>query len=193
MDHSKDASLLTANRAKNRYTNILACKFRCINFVQLQNQAGYTEAIALCALPKLDVVVGVAGGVRVGVPGGVAVGVPGGVAVGVARGMAVGVTGGVGVAGGVIMRAPIQMSTGRVVKLLVHIVLVHVQLCFSHADDHSRVKLSYIDDEQGSDYINANYIPVCSGCGVVGVYKFLIVSTSVYPPVARVTVTGVRT
>ena len=172
MDHSKDASLLTANRAKNRYTNILACEFRLVNFVQLQNQAGYTEAIALCALPKLNVVVGVAGGVAVGVARGVAVGVAGGVRVGV--------TGGVGVAGGVIMRAPVQMSTGRVVKLLVHIVLVHVQLCFSHADDHSRVKLSYIDDEQGSDYINANYIPVCSGCGMVGVYKFLIVSTSLF-------------
>ena len=26
--------------------------------------------------------------------------------------------------------------------------------------DHSRVKLLPIDDEEGSDYINANYIPV---------------------------------
>ena len=26
--------------------------------------------------------------------------------------------------------------------------------------DHSRVKLDYVDDEPGSDYINANYIPV---------------------------------
>ena len=29
------------------------------------------------------------------------------------------------------------------------------------AYDHSRVKLDSIDDDPGSDYINANYIPVC--------------------------------
>ena len=29
-------------------------------------------------------------------------------------------------------------------------------------DDHSRVKLSDVDDEPGSDYINGNYIPVRS-------------------------------
>ena len=28
------------------------------------------------------------------------------------------------------------------------------------ADDHTRVKLTPIDDEEGSDYINANYMPV---------------------------------
>ena len=30
------------------------------------------------------------------------------------------------------------------------------------AYDHSRVKLSYVDNEPGSDYINASYIPVSS-------------------------------
>lgn len=27
--------------------------------------------------------------------------------------------------------------------------------------DHSRVKLMPTDDEEGTDYINANYVPVC--------------------------------
>lgn len=27
--------------------------------------------------------------------------------------------------------------------------------------DHSRFKLQPVDDEEGSDYINANYVPVC--------------------------------
>lgn len=30
--------------------------------------------------------------------------------------------------------------------------------------DHSRVKLLPTDDEEGSDYINANYMPVCKKC-----------------------------
>lgn len=30
--------------------------------------------------------------------------------------------------------------------------------------DHSRVKLMPSDDEEGSDYINANYIPVSKNC-----------------------------
>ena len=33
-------------------------------------------------------------------------------------------------------------------------------LFHSVVDDHSRVKLLPMDDEEGSDYINANYIPV---------------------------------
>ena len=31
---------------------------------------------------------------------------------------------------------------------------------FNILDDHSRVKLLPLDDEEGSDYINANFIPV---------------------------------
>lgn len=34
----------------------------------------------------------------------------------------------------------------------------YVHVC--KLDDHSRTKLSFVDDEPGSDYINANYIPV---------------------------------
>lgn len=30
--------------------------------------------------------------------------------------------------------------------------------------DHSRVKLVPVDDEEGSDYINASYIPVSASC-----------------------------
>ena len=32
--------------------------------------------------------------------------------------------------------------------------------------DYTRVKLSSVDDEPGSDYINANYIHVSSGLGI---------------------------
>lgn len=31
---------------------------------------------------------------------------------------------------------------------------------FYFSDDRTRVKLSPVDDEEGSDYINSNYIPV---------------------------------
>ena len=37
------------------------------------------------------------------------------------------------------------------------------------AYDHSRVKMSYVDDDPGSDYINASYIPV-SLCTYVTYY-----------------------
>lgn len=32
------------------------------------------------------------------------------------------------------------------------------------AYDHARVKLSFVDDDPGSDYINACYIPVSESC-----------------------------
>lgn len=34
------------------------------------------------------------------------------------------------------------------------------------AYDHSRAKLSFVDDEPGSDYINACYIPVSGSPGI---------------------------
>ena len=33
-------------------------------------------------------------------------------------------------------------------------------ILFFSVDDHTRVKLTPIDDEEGSDYVNANYMPV---------------------------------
>ena len=45
-------------------------------------------------------------------------------------------------------------------------------------DDHSRTKLSFVDDEPGSDYINANYIPVRNRSAKItdyNVYTFLYV------------------
>lgn len=39
--------------------------------------------------------------------------------------------------------------------------------------DHSRFKLQPVDDEEGSDYINANYVPVSSNFSVAfGILKF---------------------
>lgn len=35
------------------------------------------------------------------------------------------------------------------------------------ADDHSRVRLTPLDGEPHSDYINANFIPVRASCGAV--------------------------
>ena len=32
--------------------------------------------------------------------------------------------------------------------------------CYACADDHSRVRLNAVKGQQGSDYINANYIDV---------------------------------
>lgn len=42
--------------------------------------------------------------------------------------------------------------------------------------DHSRFKLQPVDDDEGSDYINANYVPVSESCGCSwdGHCKFLV-------------------
>ena len=42
-------------------------------------------------------------------------------------------------------------------------------MCFPAADDLSRVKLLPTDEDEGSDYINANYIPV-SVCNMFILY-----------------------
>lgn len=41
--------------------------------------------------------------------------------------------------------------------------------------DHSRFKLQPVDDEEGSDYVNANYVPVsCTDWGVAPVNRSLV-------------------
>lgn len=41
-------------------------------------------------------------------------------------------------------------------------VLLNLSYLSSYSDDSTRVKLSYVDDDPSSDYINASYIPVSS-------------------------------
>lgn len=45
--------------------------------------------------------------------------------------------------------------------------------------DHSRVKLLPTDDEEGSDYINANYMPVCKKCWLNIKYLYVKFFTNV--------------
>lgn len=45
--------------------------------------------------------------------------------------------------------------------------------CLIFAGDHTRVKLIPTDDEEGSDYINANYLPVRTVCYLKPLKKIL--------------------
>ena len=47
--------------------------------------------------------------------------------------------------------------------------LLIIPSLFLPSDDHSRVYLEQFADDPGSDYINANFIDVCS----VPIYKFI--------------------
>jgi len=49
--------------------------------------------------------------------------------------------------------------------------IVLLLMCCLVSDEHSRVKLVPIDDdEEGSDYINASYVPVCLHGAPISIY-----------------------
>ena len=54
-------------------------------------------------------------------------------------------------------------------------------ILFFFVDDHTRVKLTPIDDEEGSDYINANYMPVSFSSSYVCTILYHFINANYMP------------